>query len=506
MRAVAVLLVGLVVGCGDNDAIDPSCETGSGELPAEGMFVDPNEIALAPDCVVGGLADLPGRWFVSVPTTFFSFEYPQYEGTCKAGFNRTGSRGVDHDLDDDDVTRYVWNDGTRYVERVYQRYGFGGQLYEYVKVTALCMMPDDTLSVGYIRYDSDRGETRQLGKATRFAQKDEIGSGLEYVGELGPKVGAKAIYGLNLIVEDNIAYVVGTTGLDTIDVSDPAHPVQLGHLGGYLNDVRIVHGNGKIVAFGASEAGDDRVWVIDVTDPAVPVLATVIDQYAHSVQVRANGPVTELYLANYSPGVPRFDVTDPLNPLPLGVAALPGQTLSGVHDLTVYGNHLYVNNTDAGFVAVDTTNSFAQPTEVGRKISNYSHASWAGQINGQEIVLHGDEGLAGADGAAFMRVLDGNPASPTYMMDIGRYASRREVGIHNIEVHGTRAYISYYHDGIRIVDLADPTNPVEVAHYNTWDFETGFGAGFEGAVGVRKVGDYVYVADLERGLIILREL
>ena len=49
-------------------------------------------------------------------------------------------------------------------------------------------------------------------------------------------------------------------------------------------------------------------------------------------------------------------------------------------------------------------------------------------------------------------------------------------------------------------------NPVEVAHFNTWDPESSYGSAFEGAVGVRKVGDYVYVADLSRGLIILREL
>src|SRR5204863_10206949 len=99
MRAVAVLVVTLIVGCGDNteiDAKDPSCETGGGELPAEGMFVDPYSVTLPETCVVGGLGDLPGRWFVSVPTSFFAFEYPQFEGTCKSGFNRTGSRGIDH--------------------------------------------------------------------------------------------------------------------------------------------------------------------------------------------------------------------------------------------------------------------------------------------------------------------------------------------------------------------------------------------------------------------------
>ncbi len=508
MRAVAIFVVGLVA-CGDNTPDNPEvCEPATADLPTEGAFLDPYAVTLPDNCVVGGLRDLPGRWSTSSPQGFFLFEYPQYEGNCTTGFKRSFEVDDDHDTGDRTMsTRYTWSDGTRFFVRTRQVYTFGGQPYEYVRGTVSCMLPDDTLAVSYLRYDTDSGEHQYAGTGTRFAPKDDVAGGMELVGELGPQVGATAIYGLNLIVEGNVAYVVGTAGLDTIDVSNPAAPVLLGHLDGYLNDVRIVHGNGKTIAFAASERGDDKVWVIDVTDPTTPTLASVIDEYAHSLQVRTVGPTTELFLANYSAGIPRFDVTNPLSPVRTGTSVLPGQTLSGIHDLTVYGNRIFANNTDAGFVAVDTTASFSAPTEIGRKISAYSHASWAGQINGREIVLHGDEGMTKTgEGAAFLRVLDGDPASSMFMKDIGSYRTRREVGIHNIEVHGTLAYISYYQDGIRIVDLVDPEHPIEVAHYNTWQADKAYGAAFEGAVGVRKAGNYVYVADLERGLIILREL
>jgi hypothetical protein len=32
-------------------------------------------------------------------------------------------------------------------------------------------------------------------------------------------------------------------------------------------------------------------------------------------------------------------------------------------------------------------------------------------------------------------------------------------------VHGTTVYISWYSDGIRVVDATDPTNPVETAFF-----------------------------------------
>jgi hypothetical protein len=506
MRAVAGLVVALVA-CGDNAPVDEVCEPAAGELPAAGLYIDPYAVPLPDDCVVGGLRDLPGRWFISVPQQFFFFEYPKYEGSCSTGFKRAFTIEDHDDSDRTKYTRYTWSDGTRYFERQRQQFEFGGEVYELIRGTASCMRPDGTLAVTYVRYNSEDGETLHSGTGVPFGAKDELASNMELVGELGPQAGEVEIFGLNLIVENNIAYVVGTKGLDTIDVSNPAAPVLLGHVDGSLNDVRIVYGAGKIVAFAASEAGDDKVWIIDVTDPAAPDFVSIIDEYAHSLQVRPLDASTELYLANYTAGVPRYDVTNPLTPVKTGTAVLPGQTLSGIHDLTVYGDHIYANNTDAGFVAIDTSASFAVPVEVGRTVTAYSHASWAGRINGREIVLHGDEGMTGGvDGGAFMRVLDGDPASATYMQDLGRFQSRKEVGIHNIEVHGTRAYIAYYQDGIRIVDLADPANPVEVAHYNTWDPETAYGSAFEGAVGVRKVGEYVYVADLSRGLIILREL
>src|SRR5690606_24054442 len=138
-----------------------------------------------------------------------------------------------------------------------------------------------------------------------------------------------------------------------------------------------------------------------------------------------------------------------LSPVRTGSVLLPGETISGVHDLTVYGDRIYANNTEAGMVAVDVASGLGSPVEIGRKRSAYSHASWAGTVNGKELVLHGDEGMtASPDGGAFLRILDGDPNSPTYLEELGRYQSRREVGIHNFEVHGTRVYIAYYQDGV----------------------------------------------------------
>jgi hypothetical protein len=177
-----------------------------------------------------------------------------------------------------------------------------------------------------------------------------------------------------------------------------------------------------------------------------------------------------------------------------------------VHDLFVAGNRIYANNTTAGLVVFDTAADLSSPVELGRFKLGYSHASWAGTLGGRSIILTGDEGMTGTNrGGAQLSILDGDPQSSTFMKEIAHYQTRPEVGIHNFEVHGNKVYIAYYQDGVRIVDLSNPTSPTEVAHYNTWVEETAYGGAFEGALGIRKVGDLIYVADIERGLMIFRE-
>lgn len=59
--------------------------------------------------------------------------------------------------------------------------------------------------------------------------------------------------------------------------------------------------------------------------------------------------------------------------------------------------------------------------------SGYSHASWVGEVDGRPIAITGDEGYN-----AHMQVVDVDPASADFMTEIGRYQTRPEVSIHNI--------------------------------------------------------------------------
>lgn len=471
------------------------CEPSPGALPTAGMYVDPYAPALPDSCVEHGLRDLPGRWFVVDQNAYFRFEYPKYEGNCTAGFRRVGNED-DHDAEDG-YTFHTWSDGTRYFERA--EFVFGETTF--VSTYAACMLPDGTLATAYLSFDTERGERTYTARGERFGLKDELASGLTLVGELGA-VGNRQLNGLNLVVDGQRAYLAGFGGLEIIDVSDPASPRSVGSYGGSWNDVRVVNDGTNIVAFLAPYRGENTE-VVDVTDPSNPKLVAKLE-YSHSVFVQNRDGKKELFLATYNESVPRFDVTAPLTPVREGMAIVPGE-VSGVHDLFVAGDRIYANNTTQGLVVFDVSAGLASAVELGRFRVAYSHASWAGTIGNRQIILTGDEGMGTPVGGAHLSILDGDPQSPTFMQELAKYQSRPQVGIHNFEVHDNKAYIAYYQDGVRIVDLSDPTQPREVAHHNTWVEETAYGSAFEGAVGIRKVGDLVYVADLARGLVIFRE-
>lgn len=109
---------------------------------------------------------------------------------------------------------------------------------------------------------------------------------------------------------------------------------------------------------------------------------------------------------------------------------------------------------------------------------------------------------------AYLHVVDVDPESPGLMEDIGSYQTPPEVSIHNMMMFGTRACLTYFQDGVRIFDLADPTSPALVAYDHTFDLESGGVGPFPDAIGldVDVEAGLVYVADIDRGLVILRDL
>lgn len=343
--------------------------------------------------------------------------------------------------------------------------------------------------------------TAKLIRATRHDPQES--EGLTLVGALNGAAWEPG-YTFNVRVAGTTAYLVRIDGLYIIDVADPAAPVELGHYrrtgDGYSNDVKIVDAaGGKRYALIA----DFPVDVVDVTNPAAPVLAAQIPEEAHTLFTETRGGTTYAYFGNYDGTTPVFDVTNPAQPVRLGRYTTNG---SIVHDLSVEGGIAYLNAWEAGLQVVDFTDP-ASPVLLGKWAPTpayASHSNWTTTAGGRHIALQGDEAYG-----AHLDIVDVDPASPTFMQPFATYKTRDWVSIHNIMAFGTKAYFTYYQDGVRVLDVADPANPRLVGYFNTWDPQADGTSSqfFEGAVGldVDLARKLVFVADSPRGLLILRD-
>ncbi len=80
----------------------------------------------------------------------------------------------------------------------------------------------------------------------------------------------------------------------------------------------------------------------------------------------------------------------------------------------------------------------------------------------------------------------------------------------NVETTRKRvtAYVSWYSDGVIVLDVTDPYNPVEVGRYHREgaDFEAGNG-GIQDVWGIYKVPGrpWIYASDRNGGLYVLKE-
>jgi hypothetical protein len=320
----------------------------------------------------------------------------------------------------------------------------------------------------------------------------------------------------NVRVNAGIAYVARFgDGLRIVDVGDPAAPVELGHspVAGddeIYNDVKIVEAAGKTYALMASNRRG--AVTVDVTSPANPSEVTTFplpDGGGDSVNVHTlfvDG--TRAYLANTSiAGLDIYDVANPASPQPLGRYILPTVEQRGgyIHDLYVEGGRAYLNYWSDGLIVIDTFDNPAAPAFYGAFESyprRTSHSNWVTVAGGRTVSVHGDE-----DFGAHVRIVDVEQGSGDFMAQIGSYATRPEVSVHNIMAIGEIGLITYYQDGLRVLDLSDPTAPAEVGHYQSWGgvAENNGRSFYEGAIGV----DYdnatgrVYLADTHEGLLIL---
>ena len=229
-----------------------------------------------------------------------------------------------------------------------------------------------------------------------------------------------------------------------------------------------IHPNGKVAYLG-THGGGDRVYTIDITNPANPVVVDSIQantRLVNDMQTTADGNYmvfTREGAADRKNGIVIADTHDPLHPKEIsqftdGVAA-------GVHSVYLYensryGKYAFITNDGTGAIDIVNITDPAKPVRAGE---------WR-----------------------------------TNRPDAARY-------VHDLDIVDGLMYASYWNDGLIILDIGNgkfggrPDKPVLVTQYK-YDLDSlyreveqvsgaGFTRGTHTAWRQRDGGKYVFIAD-----------
>lgn len=316
--------------------------------------------------------------------------------------------------------------------------------------------------------------------------------------------------GGQIVVDGGFAYIGHMSsphGTTIVDVRDPKTPRCVAELampaGTHSHKVRVGNGlmitNLEIEAAEPRDAGDFHggLAIYDVSDPRKPRAVTRWETQGKGVhRFDFDGdyvycsPTVEGYLGNIAMIV---DVRDPARPQEVGRWWMPGQwraggetpawpgTMHRCHHPLRLGNRLYTSYWHGGFVILDiddmTQPKFVAGLDWSPPFSCPTHSAVPVpfEIDGRRILVVADEDVAHTPPGtpAFLWLVDvtveGRPMPfASFQVDgIDGTPQPPMTGCHQPveKITGTEVPVAWFAQGLRIIDIAKPHAPREVASY-----------------------------------------
>lgn len=288
----------------------------------------------------------------------------------------------------------------------------------------------------------------------------------------------------DLIVENDIVYLLGDSGLKIINVSDPSSPNILSTYNNSTgsNDDIELKDNLLFLA-----GGTDGFEIIDISDPNNPKGVSQFDDGGSSHGISVVGET--VFVADSEDGLEVINITDPENPI-----EITQYYESGSYREVVVDNDLaYITNTvivdgylqEAGLILLNISD-LSNIYEVGVKELSYNGFFYNIYLseNFAYFSVHGNN----------MRIEIMEKTTNSNLINSG-YISLGEEGVPNkLDVIDDLLYLTCGDGGFKIYNISNTFLPVEVAHY----YDGGY------AYDVKVIDNIAYVADRQDGLEIIQ--
>ena len=272
-------------------------------------------------------------------------------------------------------------------------------------------------------------------------------------------------------------------GTSIIDITDTDNPVEITFIASSHSrwkDIKTY----QSYAYAVNESGGG-LQIIDLS--ALPNSATLVATYngfstSHNIFIDEENGI--LYAEG---GLSRVRVLTLANPeSPVEIATFGVEC----HDIYVQENRAYISEANRGSIGIyDVTNpsapSFLQRINI--PLAGIAHNAWLTE-DGNHL-MSTEETQRKTVKLWDIRDLDNISISDDYLGPNNL--------AHNAHIKGNHAYISHYASGLRIVDISDPNNIVEVGVYNTSDAWGVFPYFPSGKILISDINDGLYVVKFE---------
>ena len=213
--------------------------------------------------------------------------------------------------------------------------------------------------------------------------------------------------------------------------------------------------------YAVSDEGASSLQIIDISTlpDSVSLVYDSSDLFERSHNIFIDTATAKLYTTNGN----IYTLNDPLDP-----KFLYNTSLLSCHDVYVQNDTAYINGGNSGFIIVD----FSQTT-----IENQEHEV-IGSLPTYPDQGYNHSGWLTADGK-YYAMADETWGMRMKMLDLSDFSNIEVIALfgsdidensipHNQIISGNYLYTAYYHDGLYVHDISNPSNPILVGYYDTF--------------------------------------
>ena len=277
------------------------------------------------------------------------------------------------------------------------------------------------------------------------------------------------IWGLN-INGNEFAIIGSTAGTHFFNVSNPSNASEFAFVAGAYTGPGVIHRdyhdyNGYLYIV-CDEGSPSTLQIVDITNLPNSV-TTVYDSNnllnrVHNIFI--DTATAKLYACATGDAMEVFSLSNPINPSLIYTYNDVGH----VHDAYVINDTAFLNCGNDGLRIMDFSmvNSIGDsPNELASFTSypdaGYNHSGWLsddGNIYAMQDENHGYD----------VKILDVSDYSNINVLSTFSSDVDPNSMAHNGIIKGNLLYVAYYHDGLRVFDISNPSNPNQVNYYDTY--------------------------------------